>query len=75
MTPDHNARRVQDFETPQGRAQPLTWDDLPLWLRVAVWLACAISASILALIAGMLVLSVVASVAANIADPLAGMPY
>ena len=73
--PDDYARAVQHFETPQGRAQPLTYDDLPAGLRLMLWLCAACTAAIIAMIAGMAVLHWLTVAAATLADPLASSPY
>ncbi|MGP9790667.1 hypothetical protein [Roseinatronobacter sp. NSM] len=72
---DRAARLAEDFETHQGRIQPMTWDDLPGVVQWCLWLcalaAIAIATSLLAL----LVLNLSLGSAAVLADPLAGAPW
>lgn len=78
MTPDHNARRVQDFDSlPQYIAHQQEQarrnaDRYNRWLRTwGRWALIAALAAFLILLASHAAPKAIAS----LADPLAGMPY
>ena len=72
MTPDHNARTVQHFETAQGRAAQARRNadrGYRNW-RIALVFCAACSAAIIAMLAGMSVLHIMTVTAANLAAPV-----
>ena len=69
------ARDAQHFETPQGRAQPLTWDDLPLSARLVLWFCMACTAAVVALLVGMFVAHLMTGAIAAMSDPKGGAPW
>ena len=71
MTPDHNARTVQHFETAQGRAaQARRNADRGYRRRIALVFFYACSAAIIAMLAGMAVLHLMTVTAGNLAAPV-----
>ena len=71
MTPDHNARAVQHFETPQGRAAQARRNadrGYRNW-RIALVFCAACSAAIIAMLAGMLAWHIISVTAGNLAAP------
>ena len=72
MTPDHHARTVQNFETPQGRAAQARRNaerGYRNW-RIALVFCAACSAAIIAMLAGMAVLHLMTVTAGNLATPV-----
>ena len=79
-SPADNARRVEDFETPQGRAARQAWlrkraDRAYRNWRLTLVFCAACAAAIVAMIVGMAALHLFAVAAATLADPLAQNPY
>ncbi len=71
MTPDHNARTVQYFETAQGRAAQARRNaerGYRNW-RVALVFCAACAAGVIAMLAGMAVLHLMTVTAGNLAAP------
>ena len=71
MTPDHNARTVQHFETAQGRAAQARRNadrGYRNW-RIALVFCAACSAAIIAMLAGILAWHLMTVTAANLAAP------
>ena len=71
MTPDHNARTVQHFETAQGRAAQARRDadrGYRNW-RVALVFCAACSAVIVAMLVGMFAWHIISVTAGNLAAP------
>lgn len=75
--PDDCARRVQDFETPQGRAaRALEREEhLERQTSLALVFVIAVCATIAATALAVLVLTILPTAAATFAEPLANNPY
>ena len=72
MTPDHHARTVQDFETPQGRAEQGRRNaerGYRNW-RIALVFGLACGAVIVAMLVGMFVWHIISVTAGNLAAPV-----
>ena len=72
MTPDHNARTVQHFETAQGRAAQARRNaerGYRNW-RIALVFCAACSAVIVAILAGLFAWHIISVTAANLAAPV-----
>ena len=75
--PDDIARRVEDFETPQGRAARALEREEQLERQSSLGLIVVIivSALISATVIAALVLTILPTAAASLAEPLASSPY
>ena len=75
LTPELREKLHKNWERANRQRYGLEWDALPAAVRGAIFVSAGLSAIILALLAGMLVLHIFAVTAANAADPLAGVPW
>jgi hypothetical protein len=76
--PDHirpTPTRPNPIQTHQGRAQPLTWDDLPPSARMVLWFCMACTAAVVALLVGLFIAHLMTGAIAAMSDPIGGAPW